>query len=341
MYPIVKYLIAFVILGIPDTSNKHIVDPPGGDIIRGITMVAPPEEFSTDPISSIKAVNADWIAVVPYGYNRKGNPEVRFNSPWQWWGERPEGVRESIKSARRQGLNVMIKPQVYIHGSWVGEVDFESEADWKIWEESYKNYVMAFVNIAIEEGVEMICIGTEYKIAAQKREKYWRQLIRDVRKIYTGKIIYSSNWDGYRQVPFWDALDFIGISAYFPLTSKKTPAVNLLKREWKPIISKLKKFSVRQGKKIIFTEYGYLSVDGCAHKAWELEKQIQDLSVNEKAQANAYQALLDSFWDQDYWAGGFLWKWFPNMQGHEGYPAKDYTPQGKIAEQVIKDWYGK
>ena len=29
------------------------------------------------------------------------------------------------------------------------------------------------------------------------------------------------------------------------------------------------------------------------------------------------------------------------MKGHEGYPQKDYTPQGKVAEAVIREWYGK
>ena len=304
-------------------------------------MVAPPEEFNDDPIAPIKEVNAEWIAVVPYGYNRQGSPEVRFDSQWQWWGERPEGVRQSIRTAKSRGMKVMVKPQVYIHGSWVGDVDFTTEEEWKIWEESYRIYVMTFVKIAIEEGADMFCVGTEYKIASKKREEYWRRLIDDIREVYNGHIIYSSNWDEYSKIPFWDALDYIGISAYFPLSSQKTPTINKLKKEWKPIINKLKKFSIRKNRKIIFTEYGYLSVDGCAHKAWELEKNINELEINEKAQANAYHALLASFWNQEYWAGGFLWKWFPNMKGHEGYPDKDYTPQGKIAEAVIKEWYGK
>jgi len=65
------------------------------------------------------------------------------------------------------------------------------------------------------------------------------------------------------------------------------------------------------------------------------------LDINERAQANALNSLYEIFSQQEFWAGGFLWKWFPNMQGHEGYPDKDYTPQGKIAEDVISEWYGK
>ena len=84
-----------------------------------------------------------------------------------------------------------------------------------------------------------------------------------------------------------------------------------------------------------------MSIDGCAYRAWELENEIGDRQINEQAQSNAIEGLFSSFWDKSFWAGGFLWKWFPEGQGHEGYFSKDYTPQGKISEQTIKDWYDK
>ena len=97
-------------------------------------------------------------------------------------------------------------------------------------------------------------------------------------------------------------------------------------------------FSKQMQKPILFTEYGYLSVDSCAGKSWELEPNVDRLQVNEQAQANAFDALYSAFWCKPYFAGGFLWKWFPEMKGHEGYPEKDYTPQGKLAESIIKHW---
>ena len=82
-------------------------------------------------------------------------------------------------------------------------------------------------------------------------------------------------------------------------------------------------------------------MEGCAGKTWELEKNIRNMTPNQEAQANAYQALLSSWWEKDFWAGGFVWKWFPDGEGHEGYPDKDYTPQGKMAENVLKSWYSR
>lgn len=60
------------------------------------------------------------------------------------------------------------------------------------------------------------------------------------------------------------------------------------------------------------------------------EQGIEERNINEQAQANCFEALFSTFQPEDWWAGGFMWKWFPNMRGHEGYPERDYTPQGKF-----------
>lgn len=307
--------------------------------VTGLTMVAPPKPFKDDPIKEIQVVNSGWIALVPYGFTRSGESSVRFGNG-QWWGETAEGISKCITLAHEDGIKVMIKPQVYMHRDWVGDMDFDSEAHWKEWEDSYRAYIMTFANIAADQNVEMFCIGTEYKIAAKKREQYWRKLIQEVRAIYKGQITYSSNWDGYESIPFWDALDYIGLSAYFPLSDERTPQVQELITAWEPVKKKLKKLSRREGRPILFTEYGYMSVDKCAWRAWEIENERERLPVNEQAQANALEALYQSLWNESWWAGGFIWKWFPNGMGHEGYFDKDYTPQGKLAQEVVKEWYG-
>jgi len=253
---------------------------------------------------------------------------------WQWWGERPEGVAKTIDLANKNDINVLFKPQVYVGGSWPGGLDFSDE-DWEKWEESYLEYLMPMVRMAEEKKVKIFCIGTELKMSSTKREAFWRKLIKDIRKIYSGKLTYAANWDEYKVLPFWDELDYIGIDAYFPLSDAKTPTVTELKTAWQAPVAEIERVQSKFNKPIIFTEYGYMSIDGCAGKAWEIEPKVHATPINEQAQANAVQALHEVFSKKDYWCGGFIWKWFPEMQGHEGYPAKDYTPQGKIAEEVL------
>jgi len=307
--------------------------------IKGITMVAPPSSYKTNPITPIQDISSDFIKVVPYGYTRQGNTNLVFNISRQWWGERVEGVSETIKLAKEKGVGVMLKPQVYVPGSWIGDLDFKTDKEWKEWEAKYREYIFFFLDIAIKQEVEIFCIGTELKKSTAKRPKFWTQLIKDIRKEYCGLLTYSANWDNYQKIGFWNELDYIGVSAYFPLSDQKTPEVEKLVKAWKPIVDDMRKFSEKIDVPMLFTEYGYLSVDGCAGKTWELEKKVRSLSVNEQAQANAFEALYTVFWKEKFWAGGFMWKWFPEGKGGEGYNARDYTPQNKRTIGVMKKWF--
>lgn len=300
-------------------------------------MVAPPEPFPSDPMPPVKAVGAGWIAVVPYAFTPPGKPEVRYNPQrGHWWGERPEGVRETVRLARAQGLKVMLKPQVWIPGNWTGTLDFANAEDWEKWETSYEGYLLFFAQLADSLQVEILCIGTEFGAGIARRPQFWENLIAKTRAVYGGKLTYSANWNDWQAVPFWAKLDYIGLGGYFPLVENATPSVAELTAAWLPIRDSLARFSQRVGKPALFTEYGYLSVDGCGWRNWELENGIQTRVVNEQAQANCLEAMHTVFQKEGWWAGGFLWKWFPNMRGHEGYPERDYTPQGKLGEAVLR-----
>lgn len=308
--------------------------------MHGLTFVAPPEPFSENPMTAVKSAGATWISVVPYAFTRQDVPNVRFSEHGgQWWGERPEGVRETIRLAHENEIKVMLKPQVYVPYGWTGTLDFQTDEDWAKWEEAYERYILRFAALADSTGAELFCIGTEFNNSIQKRPQFWRNLIPKIRAVYRGKLTYSSNWDDWERVPFWRELDYIGLGGYFPLVEAATPDVEALKTAWKPIHERLKKFSETQAKPVIFTEFGYLSVDNCGWRNWELERGIETRNINEQAQANCLEALFATFQPEPWWAGGFLWKWFPNMRGHEGYPERDYTPQGKLGEKVLKKWY--
>lgn len=308
--------------------------------MHGLSFVAPPEPFPQNPMMPIKTVGASWISVIPYAFSRLEVPMVRYSENGShWWGERPVGVAQTIRLAHEHGIKVMLKPQVYIHAGWTGALDCQTDDDWEKWEADYTRYIMRFAALADSTGAEMFCIGTEFNRAIQKRPAYWTELIRKIRSVYRGKLTYSSNWDDWERVPFWSELDYIGLGGYFPLVEAVTPEVEQLKTAWKPIQERLKNLSHEKGKPVLFTEFGYLSVDGCGWRNWELERGIEGRNINEQAQANCLEALFATFQPESWWAGGFLWKWFPNMSGHEGYPERDYTPQGKLGEKVLQKWY--
>ncbi len=314
---------------------------PSAGKMNGLTFVAPPEPFPANPMPAVKSTGANWIAVVPYAFTRPGQPTVHYSEfGGQWWGERPEGVRETVRLAHEAGIRVMLKPQVYIPGAWTGSLDFAGDTDWTQWEAGYEKYILIMARLADSAGVDLFCVGTEFNAAIARRPAFWTGLIEKVRNTYRGKLTYSANWDDWSRVPFWDRLDYIGLGGYFPLVDAPTPDVDALKKAWQPICQRLRAFSQEHHRPVLFTEFGYLSVDGSGGRNWELEKGIESRPINELAQANCYEALFSTLQYEPWWAGGFLWKWFPNMRGHEGYPERDYTPQGKIGEITLRKWYG-
>ncbi len=334
------FLLFFIFSGLLCQTTQPIYPDLGR--YAGLSFVAPPDPFPTNPMDAVLAVNANSISVIPYAFTRLGNPEVRYNkSQWQWWGEKPEGIIETIRLAHQKGIQVMLKPQIYIPGSWTGDLNFSNDQDWSAWETSYTQYILDFAHLADSMKVELFCIGTEFKLSVQKRPEFWFRLIEKIKAIYPGKITYAANWDDFNQVPFWDKLDFIGVDAYFPLSEAITPKVNDLISHWQSHLDKIEKVTIETKRPILFTEYGYLSVDQCAHRTWELEKIVKTLKINEKAQANALEALYQVFHLKPYWKGGFLWKWFPHGEGGEGYDERDYTPQNKLAHKVVRNWHEK
>ncbi len=313
---------------------------PRQDRINGICFVAPNHPVDTSHIMPIRRVNANWIAVTPYAFTRPNDPSITFDHPRQWHGERTEGTIQTLTKAREVGLKVMLKPHIWVRGQgWAGEYNLDSEEKWKTWEEQYTHYIMTFARIADSMNVEMLCIGTEYKIAVQQRPNYWRNLIDSIKTVYNGQLTYAANWDNYERVEFWDMLDYIGIDAYFPLDTAKNPAMNTLIKKWAPIKKSLKNWSDKHQKPILFTEYGYRSMDYTAAGHWQMDNQ--QAVPNMTGQQQALKALWTTFWSEKWFAGGFLWKWHARHYKAGGTTDSHYTPQNKPAETAVKQWYGQ
>lgn len=305
--------------------------------INGLSFVAPSKAIDSSWTKLVKETNAGWIAIIPYAFSEINKPQVFYNAERQYWGESIEGVKTNIRQAHAAGLKVMVKPQVWVRGSWIGDFDLQSEADWLIWESQYEKYILTFAQLANDEKADMICIGTELKIAIKKRPDFWLKMINNIRKIYQGKLTYCANWDDYKDVNLWKSLDYVGISAYFPLSEGREPDVKELMKAWKPIKKQLAEFSKQITCPVLFTEYGYRSMDKPAWRSWELENQRQ--TINEKGQANAYEALFETFWKEDWFAGGFAWKWYSSFRRMDPENNDDWTPQNKQAQDVISRYY--
>jgi hypothetical protein len=291
-----------------------------GEKIKGICMVAPNRIMSADEYNSIKSINAEWVAITPYGFCRTTEPKFTYAKPndstarkWQWWGERPDGAVECIKMAHQKGLKVMLKPHVWAMGKqrgdniYTGDLDYGTDENWKKFEVDYRDYVLDFARIADSTQVEMYCIATEFHTFIAKRPEFWKKLIAEIKQIYKGKLTYAENWDKYQDVTFWNDMDFVGVDAYFPLSEKQNPSLEDLKQGWKKHIKDLDKYARKQQKPILFTEIGYQSTDFATNKPWESYSKEPD---NDALQANAYQAFFETTWKETCrknTSGGWVW----------------------------------
>ena len=331
----------------PDLSpefGKIVLLASGGPTkgkICGVSVVSPYTRVTDRWTQDVAGMSAEWVSILPYAFSTQGDPEVDFDLKRQFWGEQFEGMRELVQQAHKNGLKVMLKPMVWVEGGWVGGFDFRKESDWLEWEANYRAYIMETARVAAEEKVEMLCVGTEFKIASAKREKFWRQLIRDIKKSYSGAITYAANWDEFTQVRFWDQVDYIGLDAYFPLVVAKTPKVQSMKKSWNQPHKQIQLLNKIYGKPILFTEFGYRSINNCSWRQWEIQDVPFDKFVNLQAQSNAYQAFFEQFWEEDWFAGVFIWQWYTNDARAGGENNSDYTPQNKPAEELIQSWFNR
>lgn len=308
--------------------------------INGISFVGGRNVVNEQSISPVLDVNANWVTLMPFGFMQKLNAtQINFNQQRQWWGERKIGVRTTTKLYHNQNIKIMIKPQIWIwRGEFTGYINMDSEADWIAFEKSYEKFILEYAALAEEVNAELFCLGTELNNFVQKRPDFWKGLISKVKKVYKGKLTYAENWDKFDKVPFWKELDYMGIDAYFPLSDSQTPLVNEIKEGWERHKLKIKELYDIERIPVLFTEYGYRSVDYATKRPWDSARDIN--TVNLKAQQNALQAIYEVFWPEKWFAGGFLWKWYDFHNRAGGNTNSRFTPQNKPAEDLVRRFYG-
>ncbi|EDP71315.1 hypothetical protein FBALC1_02487 [Flavobacteriales bacterium ALC-1] len=309
--------------------------------INGVSFVAAGGSVDSTHTKPVVNVNANAAAIMPFGFIRNNdNPEIIHNTERQWFGETRAGAKQYIEELKKDNISIMIKPQLWLrHGEFTGFLKMETEANWKLLEASYSSFILEYAELAEEVNAEVLCIGTELEAFIKNRPDYWKNLIKTIRTIYKGKLTYAANWDEFWRTPFWADVDYIGIDAYFPVSDMQTPTVEDCIKGWEKHKKGLKEFSKKLDRPILFTEFGYRSVDYTGKEPWRYDRSMT--SVNLEAQNNAIQALFDAVWKEDWFAGGYLWKWFIMHDKVGGLENNQFTPQNKPVEEIIKVHYKK
>ncbi len=312
---------------------------PKKQMINGVSFVASRDSINHNHVNPVVKINANYAAIMPFGFIKDlKHPEIIHNTDRQWFGETREGAKHYIEELRKKEIKIMIKPQIWVwRGEFTGYIKMTTEANWELLEESYSNFILEYADLAEELEVEILCIGTELEKFIEHRPEYWHNLIKEIKKIYKGKLTYAANWDEFKRTPFWNELDYIGIDAYFPVSDEKIPTVAQCIEGWKPHKEVIKSVSAKHNKPILFTEFGYRSMDYAGKEPWQSDYKIK--SLNFQGQSNTTQALFETFWKEDWFAGGFIWKWFHDHENVGGETDNQFTPQNKPVEDVVREAY--
>lgn len=320
----------------PPAPAQPPATPRSTPLINGFSFEAPPNPVDTAVFAAMRRSNGGWTALIPFAFVPPGTANIIYNSPRQWWGERPDGIAACTKMARAQGLKIMLKPQLWIGGgTFTGTYTLPTDSSWQVFGRNYQSYLLHYARLADSLHIELLCIGTELAAFVQAQPNYWGALIDTVRSVYHGQLTYAENWDTWSRFPHWKKLDYIGVDAYFPLSKNNTPGIDELLQHWQQPAAALKAAVANTGRPILFTEFGYRSMNACTAQPWVSDT---DAPVNLSAQDNAYEALFRTFVHEPWFAGGFVWKWHaaPDAGGAAN---NDYTPQQKPALQRIATWY--
>ena len=198
----------------------------------------------------IENTNADFIILVPNGVQDTPQSEtIDYKSDSTMSDEE---LISFIDYAKNKGLRVALKPTANCrNGTWRAHINFfdedvPCEPKWGNWFKSYTEFQLHFAKIAEATGCEMFIAGCEM-VQTQRREVEWRKLISEIRQVYSGLVSYNTDKYQEHNVKWWDAVDVISSSGYYPIN------------DWENQLDRIEKVVEKFNKPFFFAEAGCMS----------------------------------------------------------------------------------
>ena len=305
------------------------------DFIKGVTFApfACRGCFQTkeafESLDNLKArTGANFITLVPNGVQSTAQSEEIFFDTEATMSD--EELIKMIDYAHEIGLSVALKPTVNCtNGTWRAHINFfdndvHCEPKWSVWFASYTAFQLHYAKIAQETGCEMFLAGCEM-VMSERKEAEWRKLISDIKSVYTGLVSY--NTDKYQEdhVSWWDCVDVISSSGYYPL------------EDWEQELNRIEQVVAKYQKPFFFAECGCMSTTGSSKvpNSWTLQGEI-----NLQEQADWYKAMFEACKKRSFVQGFCVWDWSCRQYNLCKAPTHGgYEIYGKPAEAVVKEYY--
>ncbi len=239
----------------------------------------------------------------------------------------------AIREAHALGLQVCLKPVVNVaDGTWRAHIGFfdwdvPGEPSWTQWFASYRAFILHAARIAEAEGCAMLCVGCEM-VRADGQEAHWRALIASVREVYSGLVTYNCDKYQENRVTWWDAVDVISSSGYYPSGA------------WPTQLARIESVVAAHDKPFFFMEAGCPSREGSAAlpNDWSLPG-----AASGEEQVRYYEEMFREVRARPWVRGLMLWDWPARLYPEQDAAANDdYCPFGKTAGRFMaaqyRDW---
>jgi hypothetical protein len=309
---------------------------------RGVSLGLFAEDVSFDYgplLQEIAELGASHVQlVVPIYQEHGGSTELRLHTRLS-----PSLVAtaETVRAARRAGLEVMLFPIVRLSaprtpGEWRGTL---APRNLDAWFDSYLEILGDLAAIAGVTGATRLAIGSELS-SLDGDVPRWTRVIERIRSVFPGTLIYSANWDHYREARLLDLVDEAGVVAYFELRARTGPTdVAALERRWRELRAEIEQWRAGRKQPLVFTEVGYRSRSGASAAPWDestggepdLEEQRRAFEAFRRVWAQPVDASANSAAGSPL-SGLYIWNWY----GWGGPTSVSYTPRGKPAAQEIR-----
>lgn len=339
----------------PPPAERVGSDPPLGwqlpttRGIRGITVG--PIESSLQPnrgygspafertLDLTARMGGNWISLTPFGRIWDLTPtgvDQSFEAPAK---QTAQAIERAVKQAHARGLQVLIVPHLWAEtGAWRGEIDPGSDAGWQRWAKGYERFLLFWADVANKSGADMLAMGVELRTwVTTSHAPSFVQLIQKVRRRYHGLLTYAANWDDVHDTVIWGDLDAIALNAFFPLADSEGASLQQLLARSEQHSADLRELAQRWGKPVLFNEIGYTTRTDPALRPWEWPDTMKNVVVDQRAQAEAYRALIAPYLDEPWFMGFFVWRWYSDADDMSQEAEWGFSPFGKQAELVVRD----
>lgn len=291
-------------------------------------------EMSDYSLIYLSQLGVKHIALMAVWYQADAASKKIYTDPEKTTND--ESLGHAINMMHALGMKVMLKPHVDLADEEMRTNIIPSEE----WFASYKEFILHYARLAAKYNVELLCIGTELaNTSVEKWTAQWLDVIAAIRTVYKGAITYAANWDEYDGVAFWQAVDYIGMDAYFPLTDKINPAKEELVNGWEKNADTIEAWlrASKLDKPVIFTEVGYDTIEGSNKQPWRVLPTMAKYKESQDEQANCLEALFLALSKRPWFKGFYWWNYFPRPDiGPLG-----YTLRGKKGEKILSEWFNK